>query len=106
MFNETSYKTAWQGRRDSLPYAITATGGDDRFYAPGYGPGVVESPGFMAPGTPYHFPDARTSVPGVDPTAPPAAAPGGIVETIGALPAWMLVAGAGAAYFLFFRKGR
>ena len=105
MFNETSYKTAWQGRRDSLPYAITATGGDDRFYAPGYGPGVVESPGFMAPGTPYHFPDTRTSVPGVDPTASGGGDTGGGGFNLGgifsALPWWAWALG---AYFLLKKR--
>ncbi len=100
-----SPKLAWQGRvrRYPLPYAMTAgdTGGDDRFYAPGYAPGVVESPGFLAPPAVPIAPAA--------PTAPAAATGGsgldlsGIMGTLTSLPWWIY---AGAAYFLFFRKGR
>jgi hypothetical protein len=110
VFNETSSspKLAWQGRRHPLPYAIGATGGDDRFYAPGYGPGVVESPGFLAPGPPQ--------IAAQDPAAPATtnanapAASGGIIESVtgvfSGMETWQLLALAGGIYYFFLRKGR
>jgi hypothetical protein len=113
VFNETSQsnpKLAWQGRlkRHPLPYAIGATGGDDRFYAPGYGPGVVESPGFLAPDPPQIA--AQAAAPAAIDANTPAAPPGGIIESVtgifSGMETWQLLALAGAAYYFFLRKGR
>lgn len=107
MFNETSYKPAWKGRgHEGLPkYMLSGSLPVDRAYAPGFGPNrVVESPGFLAP----DFGKTDPAVP-VSPSAQPAAETSsgfdvdGILGSLTSLPWWVY---AGAAYFLFFRKGR
>jgi hypothetical protein len=115
MFNEIDYKRAWYGRHRGGPVPthinnIAGTGGVDTIYAPGYGPNVVvETPGFRAPQMyPASYPPSATQpqaqAPAASANSPTAAdSSSGIMETLTSLPWWVY---AGAAYFLFFRKGR
>ncbi len=94
-------KLAWQGKHYTGPQRMTSgeTGGDDRFYAPGFGPmgsSVVESPGFQAP---PQVPIVASS-PATTETSSP-------LDFLSSLPQWIwLAVAAGVIYWVFIKKGR
>ena len=86
------------------PQAIGATGGDDRFYAPGYQP-LVESPGFMAPGPPQIAAQNPVAIANT-PVASSRFDLSSITSIFSGMETWQIIVLAGAIYYFFFRKGR